>query len=158
LVAQLSEEFEAASVVIEQAEAERPLERRTDDEKAFLLAELGTSMYACTDRLFLDWVLAEVNHWVQTPEFVRPLHALTLALLHARSLTGQIGSRNHRGGIEMSSRKSKSMDRQAALRGDVPRLEREVEQAAAEQAAAERESGAGVRTRWARYWEGAESA
>jgi hypothetical protein len=89
LVEELTEELEAARTVIKQAEAEHPLERQSDQEKAFLLAELGTSMYACTDRLFLDWILAEVDHWVQTREFVKPLHALTVALLHGRSLTGE---------------------------------------------------------------------
>jgi hypothetical protein len=89
VVARLRDEYEAATVVIEDVEAEHPLERRSDQDRAFLLAGLGTTLDACTDRFFLDWVLAEVNHWVQTHGFVKPLQALTMELLHARSLTGE---------------------------------------------------------------------
>jgi hypothetical protein len=89
VVARLRDEYEAASVVIEEIEAERPLERQTDQERAFRLAALGVTPNASTDLLFLSWVVAEVVHWVETREFVKPLQALTMELLHARSLTGE---------------------------------------------------------------------
>jgi hypothetical protein len=86
-VEQLIAEFERASATIEEREAAAPLERQTDLETAFRLAPLG-STNMLIGPAFLHWMVAEVNVWVASRAFARPLRALTDELLQRRVLTG----------------------------------------------------------------------
>jgi hypothetical protein len=72
---------------VERRNATPPLERQSDEHEAFKLSRLGSSGQN-TAPAFLAWMLTEVRDWVGSPEFSRPLAAVTAALLKHDSLSG----------------------------------------------------------------------
>jgi hypothetical protein len=72
---------------VEQRNAELPLERQSDEEAISKLSRFGSSGQT-TAPAFLNWMLAEVLDWVASPEFSRPLAAVTSALLQHANLPG----------------------------------------------------------------------
>ena len=72
---------------VEQRNATPPLERQSDAEAISKLSRFGSSGER-TAPAFLNWMLAEVRDWVASPEFSRPLAAVTSALLQHANLPG----------------------------------------------------------------------
>ena len=87
---QIVQELEDAGFewLVDGSELEEPLERQTDEAKMTLAARLGVPSDDLS-ALYTAWMLRDLESWVASEPFHRPLAALTRELLRYRSLSGE---------------------------------------------------------------------
>jgi hypothetical protein len=77
--------------LLERSEPDPPLERRSDEERVTKAARFGAPRRLAD--MYASLILADLQNWVESEPFHRPLKALVIELLRYRTISGEHAQR-----------------------------------------------------------------